>query len=156
MVSAWARAATDRFEGPFGDVVGFCPVAVTCSVMRAVWTSDSNAWVTIPSSGRDRDLRRRPTREVNHGVRERFIHRHARFAVASEALAITQRLVQRFTEGAHHVFDGVVIAGLEVAHALESQVETRVKGELLEHVIVETRTGVDVARDPRPAPANEC
>jgi hypothetical protein len=77
-------------------------------------------------------------------VGQGLIHGHPRFAVASQSPTVAERHVEGFTEGAHHVFDRVMIAGLQVTHSLDAKVHAAVKGQLLEHVIIKSQAGVHV------------
>ena len=51
-------------------------------------------------------------------ARERLVHRHGRVAVAGDAAAVAERLVERLAEHDADVLGGVVRAGLEVAGRL--------------------------------------
>ena len=93
--------------------------------------------------GLDLQLRVRPAAEVDRGARERVVHRHDRVAVARDPAAVAERLVERLAERERGVLDRVVVAGLEVAGALDDEVEPGVEGELLEEVVVDPGAGVD-------------
>ena len=57
--------------------------------------------------------------------------------------AVAESAVERLAERERGVLDRVVVAGLEVARALDDEVEAGVEGELLEEVVVDAGAGVD-------------
>ena len=65
----------------------------------------------------------RPAAEVDRARRERLVHRHGRVAVAGDAAAVAERLVERLAEHDADVLGRVVRAGLEVARRLDVEVE---------------------------------
>src|SRR5688572_13581398 len=90
------------------------------------------------------DDRVRPPAEIDRNDGERFVHRHDEVAGAIDALAIAERLEERFTEHDADVFDGVVLIHVEIARRLQRQIESAVACKQLEHVIEETDAGADV------------
>ncbi len=98
------------------------------------------------------ELRRRPSAEIDRRAGERVVHRHDRVAVARDPAAVAERAVERLAERERRVLGRVVRAGLEVADALEHEVEAGVEGELLEEVVVESRRRS--ATRTRPAPSS--
>ena len=97
--------------------------------------------------GLERELAVRAAAQVDGSARERVVHRHDGVAVARDAAPVAERLVERRAERQRCVLRGVVVAGLEVAHTFEDQVEAGVERKLLEEVVVEPRAG----RDANPA-----
>ena len=67
----------------------------------------------------------RTAAEVDGRARERIVHRHDRVAVPRDAATVAERLVERLAERERRVLGRVVVARLEVAGALEDQVEAR-------------------------------
>ena len=96
-----------------------------------------------PGSRSSRSSAARPAAEVDGRARERVVHRHDRVAVARDPAAVAERRVERLAERERRVLGRVVLAGLEVADALEHEVEPGVEGELLEQVVVEAGAGRD-------------
>ena len=94
---------------------------------------------SVTRRARGRRDRRRP--------RERIVHRHDGVAVARDAAPVAERLVERLAERERRVLRRVVVAGLEVAAALEHEVEARVERELLEEVVVEAGARATRTRD---------
>ena len=90
-----------------------------------------------------------PAAEVDRGARERVVHRHDGVAVARDPAPVAERAVERLAERERGVLDRVVVAGLEVARALEHEVEAGVEGELLEEVVVDARRRSRRARGSR-------
>ena len=93
--------------------------------------------------GLDRELGVRAAAEVDGGAGERVVHRHDRVAVARDPASVAEGAVERLAERERGVLDGVVVARLEVAGALDDEVEPGVEGELLEEVVVDAGAGVD-------------
>ena len=69
--------------------------------------------------GLERQLGVRAAAEVDGGACERVVHRHDRVAVARDAAPVAERRVERLAERERRVLGRVVVAGLEVAGALE-------------------------------------
>ena len=99
--------------------------------------------VARPGSGSRAISAHGPPAEVDGGARERVVHRHDGVAVARDPAPVAERAVERLAERERRVLGGVVVAGLEVARALEHEVEPAVEGELLEEVVVEPGAGRD-------------
>ena len=105
--------------------------------MRAAWARLSSACRASPGSSLERDLGAAPAAEIDGGARERVVHRHDGRAVARDAAAVAEGLVERFAERDRRVLRRVVVAGLPVAAAVDDEVEASVERELLEQVVVE-------------------
>ena len=97
------------------------------------------------------DDRVRPPADVDHGGRERLVHRHRRLAEAADPGPVAERLRERRAEDERDVFDRVVLVDLEVAGRPDLDVEQAVVRERREEVVVEP----DPGRDPRQARAVE-
>ena len=97
----------------------------------------------MPGSRLERQLGVRAAAEIDRGARERVVHRHDRVAVAGDPAAVAERRVERLAERERGVLGGVVVARLEIAAALEHEVEAGVERELLEEVVVEAGAGRD-------------
>ena len=103
-----------RLEGPFGDVMrvltgrGHVQRDARCLNQRLKRVGHH------PLIGAHVDVGGGTAGEVDDRVREGFVHRNSSLAVASEPSAVAEGTVERLTEGSHHVFDGVVVAGLEI------------------------------------------
>ena len=78
----------------------------------------------------------RPPREVERHLRAGFVHRQQE-PVARDTTFVTQRLAQRFTESDRAILDGVVLVDLQVAFALELELEPTVLAQLFEHMVEE-------------------
>ena len=79
----------------------------------------------------------RATREVDGRGGAGLVHRDDGVAVAGHADAVPERAVQRLAEHDAGVLDRVVSAGLQVAGDLDVQVQARVAGDEVEHVVEE-------------------
>ena len=73
--------------------------------------------------------------DVDRAHRARLVHRHDRVAVAVDAHAFAERLIERLAEHDPRVLDGVVTAGLQIAADLDVQIEPAVAGQQVEHVV---------------------
>src|SRR5215204_7550280 len=76
-------------------------------------------------------------REVYDRAAQRLVHRHVGRAVAADARLVAERLRERLTQSDGHVLDRVVVVYVEVASALDFEVEESVLGEQLKHVVEE-------------------
>ena len=103
----------------------------------------------MPGLGLERELGVRAAAEVDGGAGERVVHRHDGVAVARDPAPVAERPVERLAERERRVLDGVVVAGLEVARALDDEVEPGVEGELLEEVVVDAGAGLRRGRGSR-------
>ena len=110
----------DGLERGLGDVVGVA--ARRLDVDRQARA----AWARLPKQVRrharvelERQLGVRPAAEIDRRAGERVVHRHGRVAVAGDAAPVAERRVERLAERERRVLDRVVVAGLEVARALE-------------------------------------
>ena len=121
----------------------------TCTVSRALFatarknsSASSVSQPPIVASGIEPSNAQygRP-RHVDRARRQRLVHRHGRVAVARDAAAVAERLVERLAEHDADVLGGVVRAGLEVAGRLDVEVEARVAREQVEHVVEEPDAG---------------
>jgi len=82
-VRAWASARPTALNAASATWWSFSPVAVTWSVIRAFGRATERRGSPCPIGG-DRDVGCGPTGEVDHGVSQRLVHRHASLAVTSE------------------------------------------------------------------------
>ena len=89
----------------------------------------------------ERKLRPGPAAEVDRGPCERVVHRHDCIAVAGDPPPVAERGIDRLAQRERRVLGGVVLTRLQVADALEHEVEAAVEGELLQQVVVEPGAG---------------
>ena len=127
------------------------PVASTWIAIRPACARRGEEVPRHPGLGLERELGERPAAEIDGGARERVVHRHDRVAVARDPAPVAERAVERLAERERGVLDRVVVAGLEVAGALDDEVEPGVEGELLEEVVVDA--GAGLRRETRLAPS---
>ena len=77
-----------------------------------------------------------------HGCNgQRFIHRHQKVSGAQDAALVAEGAVEGFAQRDADVLDGVVLVDIEIAVALEFEIECAVAGEQLQHVIEEANAG---------------
>ena len=98
-------------------------------------------------AGRKRGLERAQPApgDVDRARRPGLVHRDRGLAVAGDAGAVAERLVERLADADADVLDRVMGAGLEVAARLDAEVEAAVAGQQVEHVIEEADAGVALA-----------
>ena len=77
----------------------------------------------------------RAAAEVDGDQRECFVHRGEGMAETRDSAPLAECLVQRLPEHEAYVLDQMVRVALDVAGGVDAQVDQRVPGELLEHVI---------------------
>ena len=75
---------------------------------------------------------------------------HVGVAVAADALLVADGLGEGLAEGDADVLDGVVIVDMQVALALDVQVDQAVAGDLVHHVVEE---GTPVSNRALPVPS---
>ena len=82
--------------------------------------------------------------QVHGGNGERLIHRHHKVAGAQNAALVAERLIKRLAQRNAHVFHRVVLIHIEIAVALQLQIEGAVPRKQLQHVIEEANAGRDL------------
>ncbi|MNE23006.1 hypothetical protein D3C80_1162400 [compost metagenome] len=88
-------------------------------------------------------LQARTAGEVDDHARQRFVERHIGMAVTADALLVADRLRKSLTQGDTDVFHGVVIVDMQVALALDIQVDQPVPGDLVKHVLKEGNPDIE-------------
>jgi len=78
-----------------------------------------------------------PASEVDRRTRERIVHRDDRRAIACDPPPVAERAVDGLAERDRGVLGSVMRTGLQIAAAVDDEIETAVKRELLEEVVVE-------------------
>ena len=91
-----------------------------------------------------------PAGHVHHRADQRLVERHERIGVAPDPGPVAQRLRDRQAQRDAGVLDGVVAVHVEVALGLDGEVQQRVPGERLQHVVEEPDAGAHRA-SPRPS-----
>ncbi|MNC17940.1 hypothetical protein D3C75_658330 [compost metagenome] len=81
--------------------------------------------------------------EVDHHARQRLVQRHVGVAVADDALLVADGLGEGLADGDADILDGMVVVDVQVALALDVQVDQPVAGDLVEHVLEEGYTDVE-------------
>ena len=69
-----------------------------------------------------------------------------RLAVAGDALPVAERFRERGAQRQPDILGGVVLVDVQVAVAVQGQVEQAVARQLLEHVVEEADAGADVVQ----------
>jgi len=86
----------------------------------------------------------RPAGYVDSGPRERFVHRNIRRPEAADSAAIAERARDRLPDDYADILDRVMHVYMQVALGADLEVDHRVPGEGLQHVIEEADAGLDV------------
>lgn len=153
-----ADGAGDGFEFGFGDVVGVAAVVadevevdagVVGQCFEEVLVDDCRV-VSADDGGEDvvgfaAHDEVGAAGQVDDGFAERFIHGHGGGAEAGYAAFVAECIVDGLAEDDGGVFDGVVAVDLGVAGGVDADIDERVVGECLEHVIEEGDASLDVA-----------
>ncbi len=92
--------------------------------------------------------RARAAREVDHRPRQGLVERRVGVAEALDAAALAQRFVKRLSDRQRAVLGRVVVVDLQVAGAVQLQVQAPVAGERREHVVEETQARAHLRRAP--------
>jgi hypothetical protein len=87
------------------------------------------------------DAECRPPAQIHRGDGEGLVHGHEEVAGAQDAALSAEGAVKRLAQGDADVFDGVVLIDVQIAVALEVEIEGAVAREELEHVIEEANAG---------------
>ena len=82
-----------------------------------------------------------PPRQIKGAAPLGVIHRQAAFAIAADAALVAQRPGQGLAQGDAAVFDRVVIVDVQIALRGQRDVDQRMAGQLIQHVVEETDTG---------------
>ena len=99
----------------------------------------------------DVEHQERPAGNVDGDPGQRLVHRHVHVGVTGDTLHVAERLPHRLAERDTDILGGVVVVDVQVALGLDRDVEARMPGQEVKHVIEETDTG----RDRRTAAAVE-
>ena len=86
----------------------------------------------------------RPPRNVDHDARQRLVHRHVDTGVAGDAGHGAERLLDRLSERDADIFGGVMMVDVKVANRLHGDVNARMPGKQIEHMVEEADAGRDV------------
>src|SRR5450830_14087 len=83
-------------------------------------------------------------RKIDHHARQGFVERHVGVAVAADALLVADGLGEGHAQGDAGVFHRVVGVDVQVALALDVQVDQAVAGDLVQHMVEEGHAGVEL------------
>ena len=86
----------------------------------------------------------RTTGDVHRAARQTFVHRQNKTKTVDAAF-VAERQLQGFTQRQTGIFYGVVIVNVKVTLHRDFHAETAVGGNLVQHMVKETDTGVDLA-----------
>ena len=125
--------------------------------MRAVVASETKKWVRFSVAMSPIRSRRKPRStcadgpagEVDHDPGQGLVERRIGMAEAADAAALAQRLVEGRAQRQGAVLGGVVVVDVEVALAVQLEVEPAVLGQGRQHVVEEAEAGLDVGHGPR-------
>ena len=86
----------------------------------------------------------RPARNVERDAGQGLVHGEIGKAIAGDALLVAERRGHGLAEHDAGIFGRVVLVDVEVAFGLEGNVDQRMAGELLDHMVEEADAGRDV------------
>lgn len=81
--------------------------------------------------------------EVDDHARQRFVQRDVGMAVAKDALFVADGLGERLAQSDADVLHGVVVVDVQVALALDVQVDQPVPGDLVKHVLKKRNADIE-------------
>ena len=113
-------------------------------IAKAVKNSRTSSVSKLPIFGpgkRDLPDQERPAGEVEGGADQRLVHRQQARPVAADAGLVAEGLGEGAAERDADVLDGVVVVDVQIAGGAGLEVEERVAGELVEHVVEEADAG---------------
>ena len=93
----------------------------------------------------DVELKARAAGQIHHHPGQGLVQGHVGVAVTGQTLLVANGLRKGLAQGDAHVLDRVVAVDVQVTGTFDLDVETAVTGDLVEHVIEETDTGVELA-----------
>ena len=82
-----------------------------------------------------------PARYVERGARQRLVHRQIGMRIAHDAVLVAQRLRHRLAQRDAAILDGVVLVDMQIALGAQGNVDARMAGELLQHVVEKADAG---------------
>ena len=116
--------------------------------MAKAWNNSRTSSVSnapIFSAGKLRpEDEERPAGDVEGDARQRLVHRQMDVGIAADALLVAERLHERLAERDAGVLDRVVVVDMQVALHLDREVDQRMAGEEVEHMVEEADAGRDL------------
>ena len=85
----------------------------------------------------DLEHQHRPARNVDDDARQRLVHRHVDRGIAGDAGHRAERLLHRLAQRNADVFGRVVMIDMEIAVGLDRDVDARMPGQQIEHMVEE-------------------
>lgn len=85
-----------------------------------------------------------PAAEIHRNLGQCLIHGNNRMPIAPDSFGCAHSLEKGFAKAYAHIFYGMVGVNMEVADGLDVQIEQPVAGQVIQHMIEETNTGVDL------------
>ena len=85
-----------------------------------------------------------PRRQIQCTAHQRIIHWQQAAAIALNAFFVAHRLYKRLSQRDASIFDGVMIVYMMIALGADRQVEHRMTGQLIKHMIKKSDTGLIV------------
>ncbi len=82
-----------------------------------------------------------PAGQIERGARQRLVHRQIGMRIALDAVLAAKRLRHRLAKRYAAILDGVVLVDMQVALCAERNVDARMAGKLLQHVIEKANAG---------------
>jgi len=86
----------------------------------------------------------RTPRNVDHHARQRLVHRHVDRGIAGDAGHGAERLFYGLSQRDTDILCGVMVVDVEVADRLHRDVDARMPGKQVEHMIEKPDAGRDV------------
>ena len=83
-------------------------------------------------------------RQVERRTHQRVVHGQKAAAIAVDALFVADGLLDRLTQRDAGILDRVVVVDVQVAIGTRGDVDHRVAGQLLHHVVEKAHAGLDV------------
>src|SRR5215469_7420842 len=87
-----------------------------------------------------------PTGNIESDARERFVHRHVHIGIAGDALHLGKRLLDRLAERDANIFGRVVVIDVQIALGSNADVNSRMPGQQIEHVVEKADASFDRRR----------
>lgn len=82
--------------------------------------------------------------EVDDHARERFVQRHIGMAIAANALLVADGASEGLAKGNADIFHRVVVIDVQIALAMNVQVDQPVPGDLVQHVLEKGDANIEV------------
>ena len=99
------------------------------------------AHLVVPKFGPE--YQKRPARNIDRHACQRFVHRQVGIRIACDTLHVPESLLDGLAERNTDIFRGVVLVDMQVTLGFDGQVDARMTGQKVQHMVKKADPGVD-------------